>query len=55
MGLSGFGALGILAAIMPLLMTVALTGLELLMALIQAYIFTMLTCMYLNDAIHPSH
>ncbi|HEV7305301.1 F0F1 ATP synthase subunit A [Ensifer sp.] len=54
-GLSGFGALGILAAIMPLLMTVALTGLELLMALIQAYIFTMLTCMYLNDALHPSH
>jgi F-type H+-transporting ATPase subunit a len=54
-GLSGLGALGILAAVMPLLMTVALTGLELLMALIQAYIFTMLTCMYLNDALHPSH
>ncbi|MGF6257876.1 F0F1 ATP synthase subunit A [Ensifer sp. LBL] len=54
-GLSGFGALGMLAAVMPLLMTVALTGLELLMALIQAYIFTMLTCMYLNDALHPSH
>jgi F-type H+-transporting ATPase subunit a len=36
-------------------MTVALTGLELLMSVIQAYIFTMLTCMYLNDALHPGH
>ena len=32
-----------------------LTALELLMAGIQAYIFTMLTCMYLNDALHPGH
>jgi F-type H+-transporting ATPase subunit a len=29
--------------------------LELLMSVIQAYIFTMLTCMYLNDALHPGH
>ncbi len=53
--LGGLGALGIVAAIVPLAMTVALTGLELLMSVIQAYIFTMLTCMYLNDALHPHH
>lgn len=53
--LGSFGAIGVLAALMPLLMTVALTGLELLMSVIQAYIFTMLTCMYLNDALHPGH
>ncbi|MBN8940001.1 MAG: F0F1 ATP synthase subunit A [Rhizobiales bacterium] len=53
--LGGLGALGILAAVVPLAMTVALTGLELLMSVIQAYIFTMLTCMYLNDALHPHH
>lgn len=54
-GLGSLGAIGMVAAVLPLLMTVALTGLELLMSLIQAYIFTMLTCMYLNDAIHPGH
>jgi len=53
--LSQFGALGIIGAVLPLLMTVALTALELLMSVIQAYIFTVLTCMYLNDALHPEH
>jgi F-type H+-transporting ATPase subunit a len=53
--LGGLGALGIVGAVLPLAMTVALTGLELLMSVIQAYIFTMLTCMYLNDALHPGH
>jgi F-type H+-transporting ATPase subunit a len=53
--MGGLGALGIAGAILPLAMTVALTGLELLMSVIQAYIFTMLTCMYLNDALHPGH
>ncbi|MGF7006581.1 F0F1 ATP synthase subunit A [Aminobacter sp. BE322] len=53
--MSGLGTLGVIGAILPLAMTVALTALELLMAVIQAYIFTMLTCMYLNDAIHPGH
>ena len=37
----------------PLAMTVALTGLEFLVAFLQAYVFTVLTCMYLNDAVHP--
>ncbi|MEO9339139.1 F0F1 ATP synthase subunit A [Mesorhizobium sp. SB112] len=53
--LGGLGTFGILGAIFPLLMTIALTALELLMCVIQAYIFTMLTCMYLNDALHPGH
>lgn len=53
--LAGLGSIGILAAILPLFMTVAITALEFLMAGIQAYVFTMLTCMYLNDAIHPGH
>lgn len=53
--LSGLGAIGIGTAILPLLMVVALTGLEFLMSFIQAYVFTILTCMYLNDALHPSH
>ncbi len=54
-GLGSLGTLGMLTAVLPLAMTVALTALELLMAVIQAYVFTMLTCMYLNDALHPSH
>lgn len=53
--LSAFGFVGVLGATLPFAMTVALTGLELLVAFLQAYVFTILTCMYLNDAIHPSH
>jgi F-type H+-transporting ATPase subunit a len=53
--LGSTGTLGIFAAILPMAMTVAITGLEFLMAVIQAYIFTMLTCMYLSDALHPGH
>lgn len=53
--LSGLGPLGIVGAIAPLAMAVGIVALELLMSAIQAYVFTMLTCMYLNDAIHPSH
>jgi F-type H+-transporting ATPase subunit a len=40
---------------LPLLAAVALTALEFLVAFLQAYVFTMLTCMYLNDALHPGH
>ncbi len=53
--LSGFGFAGWLGAIIPFFMTVALTALEVLVAFLQAYVFAILTCMYLNDAIHPSH
>ena len=51
--LSGFGALGIFGSLLPMLMTIGLTALEFLVAFLQAYVFTMLTCMYLNDALHP--
>jgi F-type H+-transporting ATPase subunit a len=44
-------ALGLAGAV-PLLFMVALTGLELLVAFLQAYVFAVLTCIYLNDAIH---
>ncbi|MDP3896221.1 MAG: F0F1 ATP synthase subunit A [Mesorhizobium sp.] len=53
--LSAFGAIGVAGAILPLAMTVALTGLEFLVAFLQAYVFAVLTCMYLNDALHPGH
>lgn len=53
--LSAFGAIGVGGAILPLAMTVALTGLEFLVAFLQAYVFAVLTCMYLNDALHPGH
>jgi len=53
--LSAFGTLGFLGAVLPLAMAVALTALEFLVAFLQAYVFTVLTCMYLNDAIHPGH
>ncbi len=53
--LSAFGFVGVIGAILPLLLTIALTALELLVAFLQAYVFAILTCMYLNDALHPSH
>lgn len=51
--LGAMGALGIGGAILPLIMTVALTALEFLVAFVQAYVFVMLSCMYINDALHP--
>jgi F-type H+-transporting ATPase subunit a len=53
--LAGLGIAGYAAAVMPLGMVIALTALELLVAFLQAYVFTILTCIYLNDAIHPGH
>ena len=53
--LAGLGVLGWAGATLPLGMVVALTALELLVAFLQAYVFTILTCIYLNDAIHPGH
>jgi F-type H+-transporting ATPase subunit a len=40
------------AKVAPVLFTIAFTGLEFVVALLQAFIFTVLTCIYLNDAIH---
>ena len=53
--MSAIGAVGIAGSVLPLAMAVALTGLEFLVAFLQAYVFAVLTCMYLNDAIHPGH
>jgi F-type H+-transporting ATPase subunit a len=52
--LLGAGSFSLLAPL-PLLAAIALTALEFLVAFLQAYVFTMLTCMYLNDALHPGH
>lgn len=51
---AGFAAI---AAVAPLAIggMVAIYGLELLVACIQAYVFTILTCVYLRDALHPHH
>jgi F-type H+-transporting ATPase subunit a len=53
--LGGLGLVGWFGALLPLALTVALFALELLVAFLQAYVFTILTCIYLNDAIHPGH
>ena len=52
---AGLGIAGGVLGVLPLGMTVALTALEFLVAVLQAYVFTILTCIYLNDAIHPGH
>jgi len=53
--LGAMGPLGIAGAVLPLGMTVAITALEILVAALQAYVFAVLACMYLNDALHPGH
>ncbi len=53
--LLGAGMLFKPIAVLPLGMVVALTALEILIAVLQAYVFAILTCTYLNDALHPSH
>jgi F-type H+-transporting ATPase subunit a len=52
---TSLGAIGWIGGVVPLAMTVALTALELLVAFLQAYVFAILTCIYLNDALHPGH
>jgi F-type H+-transporting ATPase subunit a len=53
--LSALGFGGILGAIAPMAMAVALTALEFLVAFLQAFVFAILTCVYLNDALHTHH
>lgn len=52
-----FAAFAGIAALAPvsILAIVAIYGLEVLVAFIQAYVFTILTCVYLRDALHPGH
>lgn len=52
---AGFaGALGA-ASVIPVVAITAVYGLEVLVSFIQAYVFTILTCVYLRDALHPHH
>ena len=48
-------SLGILGGWLPLGFSIALTGLEILVAFLQAYVFAILTCIYLNDALNLHH
>ena len=51
----GLGAAGYVVGILPFAMTLGLTALEFLVAFLQAYVFAILTCIYLSDALHPGH
>lgn len=53
--LGGLGIAGFFGAALPLILAIAITGLEILVGALQAYVFAILTCIYLNDAIHPGH
>ncbi len=52
---AGLGVVGGVISIAPVVLIAALTGLELGIAILQAYVFAVLTCIYLNDAIHLHH
>jgi len=52
---AGFAGVMGVGAVVPIVAIAAVYGLELLVALIQAYVFTILTCVYLKDALHPQH
>ncbi|MGR3756311.1 MAG: F0F1 ATP synthase subunit A [Tranquillimonas sp.] len=52
---AGFAAALGAVSFVPILAITAIYALELLVAFIQAYVFTILTCVYLKDALHPSH
>ncbi|MGC8468391.1 MAG: F0F1 ATP synthase subunit A, partial [Acetobacteraceae bacterium] len=49
---AGLGTAGLFVAIVPLAINVVLVGFELLVAFLQAYVFAILTCLYLHDAVH---
>ena len=50
--MAGAGAIGYLGAVGPLALNVVLMGFELLVTALQAYVFAVLTCIYLHDAVH---
>lgn len=52
---AGFAQVGLIIAPVAILGVVAIYALEVLVSAIQAYVFTILTCVYLKDALHPSH
>lgn len=53
--LGAIGFAGQAAAVLPFAFNIFLTGLEILVAFLQAYVFAILSCIYLHDAMHPSH
>lgn len=53
--LSAFGVVGWVGAVAPFAMVIAITALEILVAGLQALVFSLLTCIYLKDALHPHH
>ena len=53
--LATLGAVGIVGAVLPLAGVVALTSLEFLVAFLQAFVFAVLTCVYLNDVVNLGH
>jgi F-type H+-transporting ATPase subunit a len=54
-GLGSLGGIAALGGVAPVAFLLAFTGLEFLVAFLQALIFTVLTCIYLNDALHMHH
>jgi len=52
---ASLGGVGLALGVLPLILTIGITALEFLVAFLQAYVFTLLACMYLNDALHPGH
>lgn len=53
--MAGMGALGFLGAMGPMVFNAVLTGFELMIALIHAYVFSVLSCLYLKDTVELSH
>ncbi|HEY4737465.1 MAG TPA: F0F1 ATP synthase subunit A, partial [Xanthobacteraceae bacterium] len=53
--LGGAGGIWTAVSLAPMFLIVAISALELLVAFLQAYVFAILTCIYLNDALHPGH
>ncbi len=51
---AGFAAIAVISPL-SILGIVAMYGFEILVSVIQAYVFTLLTCVYLRDALHPQH
>jgi F-type H+-transporting ATPase subunit a len=50
--LAGAGTIGVIGAAAPLALNVLLIGFEFLVAFLQAYVFAILTCIYLHDSVH---
>lgn len=55
MAVAGMGAAGLLLGVLPVFMNVAILALELLVAFLQAYVFAILTCVYLKDTVDLHH